>query len=457
MTEVPGYQAVIEMTCALSSELVPGRLMGRLLTGVLEHTGARRGVLILKKPEGLFITAEGSAEAEDVVVEQAVPVESCTVLPASVIHHVVRTGDAVLVHDTASGGAFSEDPYFVATRPTSLLCSPLVNEGATTGALYLEAEATCETFTCERQELLRVLSRHAAVCLANAALCARLKEQNQALERNVGELRQQLVAQDKLASLGALTAGITHELQNPLNFVTNFSNLSTRLAVELEETLRGRAGQLDAETLEDALGLLEDLRQNSQRIHTHGKRASDIIKTMLRHSRRSEGTRSRADFNTLVRDSLGLAVQGLRSRSSGATVETESELDATVGTVELVASDISRLFINILENAFYATLQKQQKAGVGFTPCVHIRTRRLGDTVELRVRDNGTGIPEHVREKLFHPFFTTKPAGVGTGLGLSLCHDIVQEHHGEIRVESAPGEYAEFIITLPAPAAASAA
>ncbi|MFP2926873.1 sensor histidine kinase [Pyxidicoccus sp. 3LG] len=293
----------------------------------------------------------------------------------------------------------------------------------------------------------------------NAGLRARLDACNAELQRSNAELAEartrlqemqhQLVAQEKLASLGALTAGIAHELQNPLNFVNNFSELSTRLTRELEESLRGLASRLDARSVEDVLELLEDLRQNSQRINTHGKRASDIIKTMLRHSRRSEGTRSRSDLNTLIRDSLNLAVPGLRSRPGGASVVTESELDPAVGIVELVASDISRLFINILENAFYACVQKQQEAPSGFVPCIQVRTGRVGDKVELRVRDNGSGIPEHIREKLFHPFFTTKPAGVGTGLGLALCHEIVQEHQGEIRVESEPGEYAEFIITLP--------
>ncbi|MBZ4419938.1 sensor histidine kinase [Myxococcus sp. RHSTA-1-4] len=271
----------------------------------------------------------------------------------------------------------------------------------------------------------------------------------------LNELQQQLMAQEKLATLGSLTAGIAHELQNPLNFVNNFSDLSCRLAGELDESIRGLAGKLDAQALEDVLELLEDLRQNAQRIHTHGKRASDIIRAMLRHSRRSEGTRSKADFNALIRESLNLAVQGLRSRAGGASVETQSDLDPAVGTVELVASDISRLLINIVDNAFYATAQKQQQAGAGFVPRVHVLTRRHGDTVELHIRDNGPGIPEPIREKLFHPFFTTKPAGVGTGLGLALCHDIVQEHQGAIRVESVPGESTAFIITLPAPGAAA--
>jgi signal transduction histidine kinase len=276
---------------------------------------------------------------------------------------------------------------------------------------------------------------------------AELAEANTRLQ----ELRQQLMAQEKLATLGSLTAGIAHELQNPLNFVNNFSSLSCRLAEELEQSIRGLAGRLDAEALADVLELLEDLKQNSQRIHTHGKRASDIIRTMLRHSRRSEGTRARVDFNALIRESLGLAVQGLRGRAGAASVETESDLDPAVGTVELVASDISRLLINLVDNAFYATVQKQQQAGPDFVPRVQVLTRRDGGTVTLHVRDNGPGIPEDIREKLFHPFFTTKPAGVGTGLGLALCHDIVQEHHGEIRVESAPGASTEFIITLPAP------
>lgn len=293
------------------------------------------------------------------------------------------------------------------------------------------------------------------------ALQRRVEELTSALQRRdaelaeantrLQELRQQLMAQEKLATLGSLTAGIAHELQNPLNFVNNFSNLSCRLAEELEESLRGLAGTRDAEALADVLELLEDLKQNSQRIHTHGKRASDVIRTMLRHSRRSEGTRSKVDLNALIHESLGLAVQGLRSRAGAARVETESDLDPAVGIVELVASDISRLLINLVDNAFYATVQQQQQAGPDFVPRVQVRTRRDGRTVTLHVRDNGPGIPKDIREKLFHPFFTTKPAGVGTGLGLALCQDIVQEHHGEIRVESEPGASTEFIITLPAP------
>ncbi|MCP3137981.1 trifunctional serine/threonine-protein kinase/ATP-binding protein/sensor histidine kinase [Pyxidicoccus xibeiensis] len=468
-------ESVLKTARALSGEIVLDKLLRKLMTLVIENAGARRGFLILKKPEGLFIAAEGSVDGSG-VVEQALPVESSTALPASIIHYVVRTGETVLLHDAATEEPFSEDPYIRAARPKSVLCSPLLKQLSLTGVLYLENDATPGAFTRERLEVLRLLSFQAAISLENAGLYASLEDYSRTLERRVEErtaeiqhknaeladtltrlqeMQRQLVAQEKLASLGALTAGIAHELQNPLNFVNNFSELSSRLARELEESLRALASRLDAQALQDVLELLEDLRQNSQRINTHGKRASDIIKTMLRHSRRSEGTRSRADLNALIRDSLNLASQGLRSRPGGASVVTESDLDPGVGTVELVASDISRLFINILENAFYATVQKQQGAPPGFVPRIHVRTRRQGDKVELRVRDNGSGIPEHIRAKLFDPFFTTKPAGVGTGLGLSLCHDIVQEHHGEIRVESEPGEYAEFIITLPAAPSAS--
>ncbi|AKQ65930.1 Two-component sensor histidine kinase [Myxococcus hansupus] len=465
-------ESVIKTARALSGEIVLEKLLRKLMTLVIENAGARRGVLLLKRPEGLVIAAEGSVDSDGVVLEAPVPMESSSALPVSILHYVVRTGETVLLHDAAAEEPFSEDPYVRSAQPKSLLCSPLLKQGALTGVLYLENDATRGAFTRERLEVLRMLSFQAAISLENAGLYASLEEYSRTLERRVEErtaeiqhknaelattltqlrdTQRQLVAQEKLASLGALTAGIAHELQNPLNFVNNFSDLSSRLAGELEQTLHGKVEQLDSETREDVLETLQDLKQNAQRIHSHGKRASDIIKTMLRHSRKSEGTRSKADLNLLVRDSMNLAVQGLRSRPGGATVKTETSLDPNVGFVELVASDISRMLTNILDNAFYATAQHQQQASAGFTPRVHLSTRRVGNKVELRVRDNGPGIPEAIREKLFHPFFTTKPAGVGTGLGLSLCHDIVQEHQGDIRVESPADAGAEFIITLPAP------
>jgi len=465
-------ESVIKTARALSGEIVLGKLLRKLMTLVIENAGARRGLLLLKRPEGLVIAAEGSVDNDGVVLEAPVPVESSTALPASIIHYVVRTGETVLLHDAAAEEPFSEDPYVRSARPKSLLCSPLLKQGALTGVLYLENDATRGAFTRERLEVLRLLSFQAAISLENAGLYASLEEYSRTLERRVEErtaeiqhknaelaetltrlqdMQRQLVAQEKLASLGALTAGIAHELQNPLNFVNNFSDLSSRLAGELEQTLGGNADRLDAEMREDVLETLQDLRQNAQRIHTHGRRASDIIKMMLRHSRKSEGTRSKTDLNLLVRDSMNLAVQGLRSRPGAASVKTETSLDPSVGIVELVASDISRLVINILDNAFHATAQRRQQLGEDFTPHVHLHTRRLGNKVELRIRDNGPGIPEDIRDKLFHPFFTTKPAGTGTGLGLSLCHDIVQEHQGDLRVESEPGAGAEFVITLPAP------
>ncbi|MCE9670289.1 ATP-binding protein [Myxococcus stipitatus] len=451
------------------------------MTLLIENAGARRGYLILKKHEGLFIEAEGSVDGARVVVEQAMPVESSTALPVSIIHYVVRTGETVLLDDATAEEPFSEDPYVRAARPKSVLCSPLLKQGSLTGVLYLENDATRGAFTPERLEVLRLLSFQAAISLENAGLYASLEEYSHTLERRVEErtvelqtknveladtltriqeMQRQLVAQEKLASLGALTAGIAHELQNPLNFVNNFSELSVRLAGELGTTLQGLSGKLAPQTEEEVLEVLEDLKQNSQRIQSHGRRASDIIKTMLRHSRRSEGSRSRADLNLLIRDSVNLAVQGLRARQGASTVQTESDLDPGVGTVEVVAGDISRLLINILDNAFYATVQKQKGLGADYIPNIRVSTRRVGERVELRVRDNGPGIPAEIRGRLFDPFFTTKPAGSGTGLGLSLCHDIVQEHQGEIRVESTLGESTEFIISLPAtrvPSAGAAA
>nr|BDT34367.1 trifunctional serine/threonine-protein kinase/ATP-binding protein/sensor histidine kinase [Myxococcus sp. MH1] len=463
-------ESVLKTARALSGEIVLDKLLRKLMTLLIENAGARRGFLILMRPEGLYIEAEGSVDGARVLLDQGVPVESSTALPASIVHYVVRTGETVILDDAATEEPFSEDPYVRTAHPKSVLCSPLLKQGSLTGVLYLENDATRGAFTPERLEVLRLLSFQAAISLENAGLYASLEEYSHTLERRVDErtaelqsknvelaetltriqeMQRQLVAQEKLASLGALTAGIAHELQNPLNFVNNFSELSTRLAAELDTTLRAQTGKLESTTAEDILETLEDLKQNARRIQTHGRRASDIIKTMLRHSRRSEGSRTRVDLNMLIRDSVNLAVQGLRVREGAAAVETDTELDPRVGTVEVVAGDISRLIINILDNAFYATLAKRRGEGDAFTPRILVSTRRLAARVELRVRDNGPGIPLEIREKLFDPFFTTKPAGSGTGLGLSLVHDIVQEHQGEIRVESVMGEYSEFVISLP--------
>ena len=255
----------------------------------------------------------------------------------------------------------------------------------------------------------------------------------------------QLIQAEKMASLGELTAGIAHEIQNPLNFVNNFSEVSAELVAELEEEQQkpDRDPELEAE-------LLGDLKQNLQKITLHGGRASNIVKGMLEHSRTASGEREPTDLNALADEYLRLAYQGLRAKDKGFNCRLVTEPDPDLGQVDVVPQEIGRVLLNLYNNAFYAVQQRQQGGGAEYQPSVRVSTRRTETGVEIRVSDNGTGIPDAVRAKIFQPFFTTKPTGEGTGLGLSLSYDIVTKGHGgTLTVESKEGEGTEFIITLP--------
>ncbi len=283
-----------------------------------------------------------------------------------------------------------------------------------------------------------------------------LRDKNDALETTLEQLRamqQQLVTQEKLASLGALTAGIAHEIKNPLNFVNNFAELSTELTAELGQALAAPLAQVAPAERQYIEDILADLRQNVAKINQHGKRADSIVHGMLQHSRGASGQPEPVDLNALLAEYVALAYHGLRAQDSTFNVALNSDYDPAVGGVAVVREDLGRVILNIVNNACYAADQKRRRLGEAFAPEVRITTTRLGDGVEIRIRDNGDGMPPAVCEKIFNPFFTTKPAGVGTGLGLSISHDIVvQQHRGELRVESQEGQYAEFIIVLPATA-----
>ena len=280
-------------------------------------------------------------------------------------------------------------------------------------------------------------------------LSAKNEELEQTLER-LGETQQQLVVQEKLASLGSLTAGIAHEIKNPLNFVNNFAELSSGLVEELRQEIAAHEAALGEHATGNVHEVLAALEQNLSKIAQHGKRADGIVRSMLQHSRAGGGVREPTDLNALVTESVSLAYHGMRAQDTNFNVRIATSLDPNLGTACVVPQDLSRVFLNIANNACWAAFQKKKARDDSFSPTISIVTRSLGDRVEVRIRDNGDGIPESVRDKLFHPFFTTKPTGSGTGLGLSISHEIVvQGHRGEIRAESEPGEYAEFIVVLP--------
>ncbi|WP_439400165.1 GAF domain-containing protein (plasmid) [Bradyrhizobium sp. PMVTL-01] len=271
--------------------------------------------------------------------------------------------------------------------------------------------------------------------------------------RELQTAQDRLVQTQKLASLGQLTAGIAHEIKNPLNFVNNFSSLSIELIDELQEALQQM--HADGKTRTEVTELADTLRNNLGKIVQHGKRADSIVKNMLLHSRQGSGERRPADINALLEESLNLAYHGARAEKPGFNVTLDLDLDPTAQTLELYPQEITRVFLNLIANGFYAATKRKEVAGDGFEPTLSAATRNLGRSVEIRIRDNGTGIRPELKESIFTPFFTTKPAGEGTGLGLSICHDvIVKQHGGRIDVDTEPGAFTEFIITLPRTATA---
>jgi len=276
------------------------------------------------------------------------------------------------------------------------------------------------------------------------------------LSKSLHELRaaqDRLVQTEKLASLGQLTAGIAHEIKNPLNFVNNFSSISTELLGELQEAVKG--AKLEPGLAAEITELSDMLRGNLEKIVQHGKRADSIVKNMLLHSRTGSGEHRPVDINAIVEESLNLAYHGARAEKQGFNITLEKSFDAAAGEVDLFPQEMTRVFLNLISNGFYAaTKRKADSAEGSFEPILLTATKNLGDRVEIRIRDNGIGIPPEIKEKIFNPFCTTKPAGEGTGLGLSISHDIiVKQHSGMIEVDTKPGEFTEFRITLPRNAA----
>ena len=305
----------------------------------------------------------------------------------------------------------------------------------------------------------RILSVIALVVVIYAIIKERsrkLKEENLRLEQKVTErtaqlnksieelksTQAQLIQSEKMASLGELTAGIAHEIQNPLNFINNFSEVNKELIDEMQQELK--AGKID-----DAIELSNDIKANEEKINHHGKRADVIVKGMLQHSSSGSGVKEPTDFNALADEYLRLAYHGLRAKDKSFNATMKTDFDENIGNVNIIPQDIGRVLLNLVNNAFYAVNDKQKFSPQGYEPTVWLQTKRSRDKVEISVRDNGNGIPEKIKEKIFQPFFTTKPTGQGTGLGLSLSYDIVKAHGGKLMVETREGEGSEFIIHLP--------
>ncbi|MBK8141349.1 MAG: two-component sensor histidine kinase [Chitinophagaceae bacterium] len=284
--------------------------------------------------------------------------------------------------------------------------------------------------------------------LRNILLSKQKNDLENALE-SLKSTQSQLVQSEKMASLGELTAGIAHEIQNPLNFVNNFSEVNSELISELvEEVDKGNTAEVKL--------IAADIKDNSEKINHHGKRADAIVKGMLQHSRSSSWQKEATDINALADEYLRLSYHGLRAKDKSFNATLKTDFDSSIGNINIIPQDIGRVILNLITNAFYV-VNERQKAESGklnaegkiYEPTVEVSTRKVKDNVEVKVKDNGNGIPQKIIDKIFQPFFTTKPTGQGTGLGLSLSYDIVKAHGGELKVETKEGEGSEFIIVLP--------
>ncbi len=265
------------------------------------------------------------------------------------------------------------------------------------------------------------------------------------LKRSLEDLRatqNQLIHREKMASLGELTSGIAHEIQNPLNFVNNFSEVNKELLDEMKEEIK--KGNID-----EVNALANDVIENEQKINHHGKRADAIVKGMLQHSRAGTGHKELTDINAFANEHLRLSYHGMRAKDKGFNATIKTEFDESIGKIDVIPQDIGRVLLNLYNNAFYAVDEKKKQQVKDYEPAITVTTKKIDDEVKLTVKDNGNGIPQNIIDKIFQPFFTTKPTGQGTGLGLSLSYDIIKAHGGEIKVKSEEGEGSEFIVQLP--------
>jgi len=300
--------------------------------------------------------------------------------------------------------------------------------------------------------LIKAFADQAVIAIENVRLFDEVQGRTRELAASLDDLRttqDRLVQTQKLALLGQLTAGIAHEIKNPLNFVNNFSGVSAELIGELQDTLKGLS--LDDKARTEINELTDTLRSNFEKVVHHGRRADAIVKNMLQHSREGSGEHRVIDINALVEESLNLAWHGARAETQGFEIKLKQSFDPSAGEADVFPQDIRRALLNMISNGFYAATRRRAATNGGdYEPALAASTKDLGDRVEIRIRDNGTGMTPDVKEKMFNPFFTTKPSGEGTGLGLSISHDIiVKQHCGSIEVDTQPGEFTEIIVTLP--------
>lgn len=447
---------VLQVISNSSGDLQP--VFDAMLANATRICEARFGMMWLIEGTAARCVALHNAPAAFAALRQREPVIHPG--PNTAMGRLLRTKQVVHIEDAMAERAYIEgDPVRRANTDLAgartIVAVPMLKDNEVIGAIGIFHQEV-RPFTAKQIELVDNFASQAVIAIENARLLNELRERTTELSRSLQELRaaqDRLVQTEKLASLGQLTAGIAHEIKNPLNFVNNFAALSAELIDEMNDVLHATA--LDQKPRDELDELTQLLKGNLEKVVQHGRRADAIVKNMLLHSRESSGEHRSADINALVAESLNLAYHGARAESPGFDIDIRHDLDPDAGEIMLYPQDITRALLNLISNGFYAATKRKFEAGAdGFEPVLSAATRSLGNQVEIRIRDNGGGITPDVKEKMFNPFFTTKPPGEGTGLGLSMSHDIiVKQHDGRIDVETEPGKFTEFIITLPRRAA----
>ena len=439
---VDELRALGEVSQAVNSTLDLENVLSTIVAKAVQLSGTEAGAIyVFDDMRGKFYlraTYGMDQELIDKLTRQHIGLDETNFAQALAQHEPVQIADLNVAAPSVVNDIILRAGY------RALLVAPLLRGEDIVGMLVVRRK-TSGAFPRNTVDLIKTFAAQSALAIENA----RLFQNIEASLKDLRTAQDRLIQTEKLASLGQLTAGIAHEIKNPLNFVNNFSAVSVELIDELREALG--SAHLDSKLRAEIGEIADTLQGNLDKVVRHGKRADAIVKNMLLHSRQGSGEHRSVDINALVEESLNLAYHGARAEKQGFDISMEKSFDPTAGEVDLFPQEITRVLLNLISNGFYAaTKRKAEATGGDYEPTLAAATKNLGDSVEISIRDNGTGIPPEVREKLFNPFFTTKPAGEGTGLGLSISHDIiVKQHGGSIEVDTQPGEFTEFRIVLP--------